>query len=561
MAKKNIFTRAKKQKAQALFNEHRLDEAQELYQQICRTDKNDPEAWAMFGVIVGQLGQMTEAASYFQKAVTLRPDFAEAHYNLGKACKELGHLDKAASSYEAALRLQPDWPEALYNLGNILNLQGRMRDAEACYRRILSINPEYSKAYKILGNLLIALGDLDEAMDCFRSLEKIDPGSMDVKIGEAKILQRQGQVDQARAIAQQLIASDTKSLEVDFLYASLCNHEDAIALLEPWLAKKNWQGVESQQQVSLHFMLGDLYDKQDYFQQAFEHYLAANRLKARTYDIEALTSFIDRLISIFTPGFMSTAPRASHNSDSPIFILGMPRSGTTLVEQILSSHPDVFGAGELEDIRLITAQLLSVDEHGQPPSDCLGALTTQTCNQQADRYLKHLDKLSSASRYVTDKMPQNYLGLGVISLLFPRARIIHCKRNPVDTCLSCFSNDFGETHAYAYDLEVLGKYYREYQRIMYHWQAVLNIPMLDISYEALVADQEGMTRALLEYCNLEWDDRCLRFYDNKRTVTTLSYDQVRKPIYTRSIGRWKHYEPYLKPLIEVLGSATRTADI
>jgi len=353
-------------------------------------------------------------------------------------------------------------------------------------------------------------------------------------------------------MAQQLYESHTDNLEVDFLYASLCRNNVAIALLEPWLTRGD-KKVDTQQKMMLHFKLGDLYDAQNNYQQAFEHYLAANQLKARTYNIEAFSTFVDGLISIFTPEFMSSVPRASHKSSRPIFILGMPRSGTTLVEQILACHTDVFGAGELEFIRHITAELLQTDEHGKFSTDCLSDLNVDTCNRFAGTYLEHLKELSAESRYVTDKMPQNFLGLGIISLLFPEARIIHCRRDPLDTCLSCFFHDFGATHPYAYNLEILGRYYKEYKRIMHHWQEVLGIPMFEVCYEELVADQEGMTRALLEYCDLEWDDKCLRFYDNKRTVSTLSYDQVRKPIYTRSIGRWKHYEPYLKPLIESLG--------
>ena len=552
MAKKNILTRTKKRQAQALFDAHRLNEAEELYLQLSQIDPGDPEVRATLGVIMGQSGRMNEAASYFQKAIALRPDFAEAHYNLGKACKELGQLDLAASSYEAAVRLRPDWPEALNNLGHVLSYLGRMHDAIKCYRRVLAIKPDYAPTYKALSGLLITLGEMNEAMDCIQKLEQLVPGNIDTKVAEAKILEQQGHTDQALAIAQQLYESHMDNLEVDFLYASLCRNNDAITLLEPWLTRSD-KKVDTQQRVMLHFKLGDLYDAQDNYQQAFEHYLVANQLKARTYNIEAFSTFVDGLISIFTPEFMSSAPRASHKSSRPIFILGMPRSGTTLVEQILASHPDVFGAGELEFIRHITTELFQADEYGKFSTDCLSDLNIDTCNRLAGTYLEHLKELSAEPCYVTDKMPQNFLGLGIISLLFPKARIIHCRRDPIDTCLSCFFHNFGATHPYAYNLEILGRYYKEYQRIMQHWQEVLGIPMLDVSYEALVADQESMTRALLEYCNLEWNDRCLRFYDNKRTVSTLSYDQVRKPIYTRSIGRWKHYEPYLMPLIESLG--------
>jgi len=548
----DIHTRQLKQRARALLSERRLQEAGELYLQICRAEQDNPDNWAMAGVIMGQLGQMTEAVSCFQRAVALRPDFAEAHYNLGKACRELGHLELAVSSYEAALRLRPEWPDALFNLGNTLNSLGRLREAEQCYRRVLAVNPGYSRAYKVLGNLLVTLGDLDASLDCYERLERTIPGSIDARIGRAKVLERRGEIDQASAIARQLIEAGTKNLELDLLYASMCDPGDAIALLEPWLAKAD-QGIEKQLLAKLHFVLGDSYDRQKDYRAAFGHYQAGNRLKARTFDVPGFSTFVGDVISVFSPAFMSAAPRATHGSHRPIFIVGMPRSGTTLVEQILSSHPDVFGAGELDEIRHISLEMLEADQNGRIPANCLNGLTEDACNRHAGRYLDYLDGLADGAARVTDKMPQNFIGVGVIALLFPDARIIHCRRNPIDTCLSCFFNDFGATHDYANDLETLGGYYRQYQRMMRHWKDVLDIPMLEIDYEALVADQETMTRALLEYCDLEWVERCLRFFDNKRVVSTASYDQVRKPIYASSIDKWKCYEPYLEPLIESLG--------
>jgi hypothetical protein len=256
--------------------------------------------------------------------------------------------------------------------------------------------------------------------------------------------------------------------------------------------------------------------------------------------MESFTGFIDNLISSYTHESVSRLPRSSHSSDRPIFIIGMPRSGTTLVEQILASHPDVYGGGELKEISTMVSSVR------------LGGLRQEDCDALARQYLKHLSELSATARFVTDKMPQNFLHLGFISLLFPQAHVIHCIRDPRDTCLSCFFQDFGYAHAYRYKQEVLGKYYNQYQRLMRHWRDVLDIPILDVSYEALVADQAGSTRAMLEYCDLEWDDRCLRFYENTRIANTASLDQVRRPVYTRSLGRWRHYEPYIQPLLASL---------
>jgi tetratricopeptide (TPR) repeat protein len=551
--KSNLRTRHMKQQALSLLHQNRLPEAKALYLEVSRIDQDDPDNWAMLGVVMARSGEMQAAASCFGKAIALRPGFAEAHYNLGKACKEAGDLEAAVASYEAALRLRPDWQDAWFNLGIVLDLLGRLREAERCYRQVLSIDPGYSRAHKALGNVLISLGDLDGSAECFASLERAVPGSVDARIGHAKVLERRGEVAEAAAMARQVIEAGPRNLEADLLYASLCGPEEAIARLQPWLADQGHR-IERRSLVTVHFTLGDLHDRLGKYAPAFEHYQAAHRLKARQYDLAAFSSLVGDMISVFSPESMSAAPRATHGSVRPIFIVGMPRSGTTLVEQILSSHPDVFGAGELEEIRHITLEMLGVDGSGRIQAGGLRDLTTETCNQFAARYLANVDGLAQGQARVTDKMPQNFIGLGVIALLFPGAAIIHCRRNPVDTCLSCFTTDFGATHDYANDLSTLGGYYREYRRMMRHWKGVLEIPMLEVDYEALVADQEATTRALLEYCGLDWNDQCLRFFDSGRSVATSSYDQVRQPIYSRSVGKWKKYAAWLAPLIDALGA-------
>jgi hypothetical protein len=240
-----------------------------------------------------------------------------------------------------------------------------------------------------------------------------------------------------------------------------------------------------------------------------------------------------------------------------VFIVGMPRSGTTLVEQILASHPAVFGAGELDDIRQISAALPSLLGSANPYPECLAQAGQSSLTKIADRYLVHLRGLSSDARRITDKMPTNFLHLGLIELLFPQARVIHVIRHPLDTCVSCYFEEFTTTNSYAYDLEQMGIYYKQYERIMRHWKDVLKIRMLDVRYEELVDNQENICRQMIEFCDLEWDDRVLRFYETKRDVATPSFDQVRQPLYRKSIGRWKNYERHLGPLMRVLGTSGR----
>ena len=249
---------------------------------------------------------------------------------------------------------------------------------------------------------------------------------------------------------------------------------------------------------------------------------------------------------------MARLPRARVHSDRPVFIVGMVRSGTTLVEQILSSHPDVYGAGELPDITEITRALPGFLGTGDRYPECLPKLTPEAADVMARRYLDRLTQIAPKARRVTDKLPGNFMYLGLIEFLFPGARIIHCMRDPVDTCLSAYFQDFSNNHPYAYDLSNLGAFYRGYLKLMAHWRKVIHLPLLEIKYEDLISDQERVTRSLVEFCGLEWDNRCLQFHETKRFVGTASHDQVNRPLYRESIQRWKNYERHLEPLLAAL---------
>jgi len=248
---------------------------------------------------------------------------------------------------------------------------------------------------------------------------------------------------------------------------------------------------------------------------------------------------------------MASLPRASIRSERPLFITGMPRSGTTLVEQILSSHPDVHGAGELADIGEMAESLPArLGTQLQFPQ-CLSHVTTAHLDQLATGYLDTLERLSPDARRVTDKM-LGFIYLGLIELVLPGARIIHCVRDPMDTCLSGYFQDFSRSHPYSYDLHNLGVYYRSYQKIMHNWKNVLSLPIMEVQYEDMVTNQEVTSRKVIDFCGLEWDERCLDFHKNERFVGTASYNQVRRPMYKTSLGRWKKYEQFLEPLKKAL---------
>jgi hypothetical protein len=289
------------------------------------------------------------------------------------------------------------------------------------------------------------------------------------------------------------------------------------------------------------------------FDDAFEHFRQANELSGAAFDSKRGVAATDRLIDTFSADFLAGRSGFGDPSERPIFIVGMPRSGTTLTEQIVASHPKICGAGELETMFHMVDAVPGLAGANKRYPECVRDLTQASARDLARRYLVELNRYSRTAVRITDKMPHNFDKLGLISLMFPRARIIHCRRDPIDTCLSCFMHEFHKQHTYNCDLASLGLYYREYERLMAHWRTALPIALFELRYEDLVADQEAVSRALIEFCGLPWDDRCLEFHRADRSVQTPSAWQVRQPIYTKSVERWRKYQRHLGPLIEVLG--------
>jgi hypothetical protein len=312
-------------------------------------------------------------------------------------------------------------------------------------------------------------------------------------------------------------------------------------------------------QLRLEQVLAWTFDRAGDYEQSFTHCRHAREVRKKldrqrgiVFDRAEHRRLIDRISHVFSTGWFERVRSFGNESELPIFIVGMMRSGTTLAEQILASHPAVHGAGELHDMeRLVTSMpgmLATTDEY----PECAARIDAPTMAALAEDCLRTLRRLGGDALRVVDKMPFNYLRVGLIAALFPRARIIHCRRDPLDTCLSCYFQDFSGIHAFTLDLADLGCYYREYERLMAHWQAVLPARVFNLAYEDLTADLEGMSRRLLDFCGLPWDDRCLRFNESRRIVRTSSALQVRQPVYRSSVGKWKRYEAQLGPLIAAL---------
>jgi len=457
---------------------------------------------------------------------TIITEVLKSEKNISDALHTLGIKELHQDNFEGAERLlrqavkiNTSSAAAFHNLGIALMKQGRLEESIASLRRALDLNPRFSDAYNNLGRVFLAQGKQDAARESYLKALELNPESAETYRNYAACMT--------------FTAADTTLAD----------------RLEDLLSKAQSDADKSE----FHFALGKICDDSGRYDKAFLHYYAGNQLdrKKISYDQQRFTTSIDRLTRTFSSDLFRKNVATSSFSELPIFILGMPRSGTTLIEQIVSSHPLVFGAGELEYFNRKSNRIAA--ERKRPYPECVELLAPADLQGIAEEYIRYLQGFSSSAVRVTDKLPANFLHLGLIALLFPKARVIHCKRDPLDTCLSIFFQKFSASHPYSFDLGDLGHYYREYERLMEHSRAVLpSGMMLEMQYEDVIERPEEMTRKLIEFCGLEWDESCLKFHESKRAVQTASSWQVRQPIYKTSSKRWKQYEKHLGPLINAL---------
>jgi len=512
----------------------RLPEAESSFRQALAIRPEFAEAHANLGDLLLELGRPLEALASCRRAVEIRPDFAEAHDTLGRALRRLARVDDAIASFRRALEIRPRFAEARVNLANALRSIGRLDEAVAAYRQALLANPEFSAAHAELGNALRLQRRTAEAEESCGNALKIDPGSARALAVLADLRADAGRFDEAEELFRRVIEIDPDSPEAWTGIARLRRMTPADGA---WLAAAQRiaeRGLPPQREVPLRFAIGKYFDDINDFENAFLNYRRANDLAKQCgpgHDRDQLTRAIDLIIRSHDHGWINRARSAANASMRPVFIVGMLRSGTTLAEQILASHPAVYGAGELTfwGRRIDTSDAALVGD--------------------GNEYLQLLLRLSADAARVVDKFPTNFLFLGLIHAALPHARIIHMRRNPIDTCLSIYFQHFEAANTQANDLDDLAHYYREYRRLMRHWRAVLpSGAMLEVPYEGLVQDLEVWSRRMLDFIELPWDPRCLEFHRTARTVVTASRWQVRQKISTSSVGRWRNYERFVGPL-------------
>ncbi len=545
--------------AQALYNlgllrirQGRLDGAIELFERALDRQPVFPEAHNAAGIALRLSNRHQEALDHYQKALAAKPDYAEVENNIGLALRALDRQVEAIAHYQRALAIRPDYAEAENNLGAAWRALHRYDEAARHYRQALTLNPASAAAHGNLSAALQLQGRHDEALIHAERALALAPGFAEAHHGRGTILRTLGRLDEARQALERAI--DLAPRRAEF-YRSLAEakhftDDDPHRALIETLAR-DMTALPAEDRVHLHFALGKVYDDLGWHERAFSHLTAGNAQKRGQllYNEEAVLGRLDRFRTLFSAEVMRERSGEGEPSPAPIFIIGMPRSGTSLAEQMLASHPEIHGAGELGDFEAAVAALGGADG---VPAD-IGPVELRAIG--AD-YLARVTVLAPRARRITDKMPANFRFAGLIHLALPEARIIHMRRDPVDTCLSCFSILFGGDQPFAYDLGELGRYYAAYQRLMQHWRAVLPPGvMLDVQYETLVGDFEAEARRMLAHCGLEWDEACRDFHKTQRPVHTASAVQVRQPLYRSSIGRWRPPEEALRPLLDALAGA------
>lgn len=569
-----------------LHQKGKLSSAERAYKKAIKINQNFVEAHNNLGTVLLDRGRFKEASVTFRKALKLLPDHPTVLNNIGNVLQLQGENEKAIAWFNKAISHEPEFVDAYNNLGNALRALQRPEDAVAAYRRAVDINPDLADTYYNLGVIFIELEELDDAIDVFNQALKINPADKNAYQGLGRARNMQGNLDQAVSAFQQAIAINPvnaeyyrelgmafsdhgeienavaairKALQINPEYAEayrsltmnkkFTEHDDDMRAMESLLSRK---GTSDEDSIHLAFGLGKAYEDLGNYEKSIEFVIKAARLKRNSYDysISESREQFDRIKEVFSPDFFSNHVDLGDPDPTPIFVLGMPRSGTSLVEQILASHPQVYGAGELQDLTKVLESIRTSADKKQSEMipEGLLELDAGAFADLGKQYVARIRKYSVDAKFITDKLPHNFLYIGFIRMILPNARIIHCTRDPMDTCLSIFKTYLPKGHPCSCDMSELGQYYRMYLELMDYWRDTLPGFVYDQSYEDLVGSQKEQVSKLLQHCGLQWDDACLDFHKTRRKIKTASNVQVRRPIYSDSVKLWRRYEKHLEPL-------------
>ena len=573
------------------YDRHEFAKAEQTYRRSIAIDDNYAEAHNNLGNALRAQNKLDESIREYERAIEVRENYPEAYNNLGTVFRDMQKLDQADASYRRAIAFRPNYLDALNNLANVLvaqkkyddgvrilgdtlklypnNLQTLINIARAHMARgaypmanraiqaALKESPEHIEALTLAGQIAHDLDHYEESIGYFEKSLKAKPNNIEALNYYGVALKSVGRLEDARNTFIKALEVQPRAIGT---YSNLVDLEkftpDNPLFQTMQRIVERVKNSESAPYMALHFALGKAYDDMGEYQKAFHHYSVGARLKRKTltYNESEVAQFFEDTKRIFTKEFIARKDVVGNPTRVPIFIVGMPRSGSTLTEQIISAHPKIFGAGEIKNLSYSIAAL-RLKFPSLPRFPALAEVMRPShLNTVAKSYLTAITKISNNAERVTDKLLTNFFFAGLIHMMFPNAKIVHTKRNPVDSCLSTWTKLFKDDMPHSYDLGELGRYHKRYQDLMEHWREVLPAnAFLEVQYEDVVADPETNARRVIDFLELEWDPRCLKFHESDRPVKTASVSQVRKPIYKSSVERGRRYGDKLNPLIEALG--------
>jgi tetratricopeptide (TPR) repeat protein len=565
---------------------NRPADALPMLERATRLDPSLERAWFSLGKALALLGRGKEADAAFEKSFELSPErrlmaHAAEHQKEGRieeaeriyrrvlqknprnvdALRLLALLalradrqDDAELLLQRAIEVAPDFLLALLDLGRLRKEQDRYEEALACFDRVIALEPSQPQAHFLRAATLARASFTMESIDAYRKCLSVRPGHVGALLGLGHVLKAMGDYDGAVASYRECIQEAPDFGETYWSLANLKTYRLDDAMVSEMEKRAAVPGANAQSVVNFSFALGKAYEDRSDYERAWQHYRRGNEMHRAQVQYDPVQTEVmnDRILSVFDAAIVERFRGAGDPDPSPIFIVGLPRSGSTLLEQILATHTDVEGTSELPYVGRLATSLNFNRQDGVNYPEAVRELAASNLRALGGDYLARaqMHRRSGAPRFI-DKMPNNFPNVGLIALMLPGARIIDARRHPLDACVSNYRQLFAKGQNFTYDLAEIGEYYLEYQRLMDHWHAVLPGGVLTVQYEEVVADFETQVRRLLEFCGLPWQDACLRFYESERPVRTPSAEQVRQPIYDRSVGHWKHYERHLGELIDV----------
>lgn len=525
--------------------------------QALNLDKRNAKAFHTLGVIYAEIDDQPRALECLENATGLAPNYPEFRLSFAHTLEKNGLDLEAGIQYHLTCESNPDYLDGFILYGNYLKQHHRYDEALECLTHAVQLAPQDLDIFDQLGQTYLGMGNTDAALIKFDAALKKEPLRLSSLNWKGQLFQEFGQLESAIEICDKIIAIDANKPDGYLLKSRVKKSKPDDGLAEHLLKFEAQTRADDSTKISINFALGKVFDDQKNYTQAFKHYAVGNALKNErlNYSAEEDEARFSKLIETFDTTFFQKHQHLGVESNLPVIIAGMPRSATTLTEQIISSHPSVIGAGEVMFwSRTPIAMPLRLGTATSYP-ECVSQMQAEHAKDIAAMYEATLRKIAGTNsnpQHITDKMPHNFLNVGLIALLFPNVKIIHTKRDPIDTCLSIFFQNFNDAHPYAFDLKNLGFHYQQYERIMRHWHTVLPGRILDINYADTIADPEYWSRQLIAHIGLKWDEACLSPHKLERSVKTASHWQVRQPIYKTSIERWRNYEEFLEPLKQAL---------